>query len=120
MTVGRLKGRPSRLETTMVATLAAAAAVAATGRRPRVEVSAVHQLFTYLLAFSIGMVAVAALPRLRQRATARTRPERGRQAGERAAREATRLAEQRMAVAMWVVGCLLTGALAALVANLPG
>jgi hypothetical protein len=77
----------------------------------------VHQLITYLLAFSIGMVAVGALPRLRQRqpARARTKPDRRRDAAEE-----TWLAAHRMAVAMWAVGCLLTGALAALVANLAG
>ena len=76
-----------------------------------------HQLITYLLAFSIGMVAVGVLPRLRQRqpAKAETRPDRRHDAAE-----ATWLAEHHMAVAMWAIGCLLTGALAALVANLAG
>ena len=78
-----------------------------------------HQLITYLLAFSIGMVAVGALPRLRQRATARARARR-RQAATEHTDEATWLAEHRMAVALWAIGCLLTGALAALVANLGG
>jgi hypothetical protein len=81
-------------------------------------VNAVHQLITYLLAFSIGMVAVGALPRLRQRATARARNRPGQR--RQPADEATWLTEHRLAVAMWAVGCLLTGALAALVANLAG
>jgi hypothetical protein len=65
---------------------------------------AVPDLLSYLLAFVVGMVAVAALP-------GRRRPGRDRAAW---------LAEHRMAVAVWAVGCLLTGTLAALVASLAG
>jgi hypothetical protein len=60
-----------------------------------------RDLISYLLAFSIGLLAVAALP-------GRRRPGRG---------QAAWLAEHRAAVAVWAVGCLLTGTLAALVAG---
>ena len=64
----------------------------------------------YLLAFSAGMVAVAALPRPRLGGDGRTW-------ARRQAREGMQwVAQHRMAVAVWLVGCLLTGVLASLVA----
>jgi hypothetical protein len=63
-----------------------------------------RDLIAYLLAFSIGMLAVAALP-------GRRRPGR---------HQAAWLANHRVAVAVWAVGCVLTGILAALVAGVAG
>jgi len=63
-----------------------------------------HDLIAYLLAFSIGMLAVAVLP-------GRRRPGRD---------QAAWLASHRVAVAVWAVACVLTGTLAALVAGLAG
>jgi hypothetical protein len=79
-------------------------------------VSGVRDLIGYLLAFAAGMSAVATLPRLRVRA--RARGDQDRRGGRAADERADRLTERRLAVAVWAVGCLLTGALAAMVATL--
>jgi hypothetical protein len=63
-----------------------------------------RQLLSYLLAFAAGMGLVAVLPG------------RGRR-GKGGAHRPAWLHEHRLAVAVWVAGCLLTGTLAAIVAS---
>jgi hypothetical protein len=78
----------------------------------------VRDLIVYLVAFALGMASVVTLPRLRVRS--RVRGDAGGRAGRRTDEQEDQLAERRLAVAVWAVGCLLTGALAAMVANLAG